>query len=97
MSTFIPDKWKYYKDGITRINDPFWYITCELCGKTYMSCTCLCKCPSCGCMDGDRTLGGKTYDEIVAERGEPDDTYCNDLQYFYDKNEKIRVNQNKSE
>lgn len=59
-----------YSDGITKITDPFWRIDCT-CGKSFLSCICNGKCPVCGRVEGRRMLGDKTFEEVVAERGNP--------------------------
>jgi hypothetical protein len=64
------DRNPYYADGITKIVDPFWHVTCT-CGHTFLSCISNGKCPKCGSAGGVRTLGDKTFEEVVAERGEP--------------------------
>lgn len=70
MSSFVNQQ-KFYSDGITRITDPFWKLTCNQCGKCFVSCICISKCPQCGAVDSSGILGDKTYAEVIAERGKP--------------------------
>ena len=70
MSIFW-DRQMFYSDGITKVTDPFWCIVCAECGHKFLSCTCFAKCPNCGCKEGRRSLGEKTYEEVIAERGNP--------------------------
>jgi hypothetical protein len=60
----------FYADGITKVTDPFWRVIC-ICGHEFLSCISNGKCPKCGGTDGVRMLGDRTYEEVVAERGEP--------------------------
>lgn len=72
MSSLIYKRPEFYSDGITRSTEPFWKMVCESCGKTYMSCVCYASCTRCGSRKyKTRTLGERTYEDIVAERGEP--------------------------
>jgi hypothetical protein len=60
----------FYADGITKVTDPFWHITCT-CGHVFLSCISNGKCPRCGTVVGVRMLGDKTLKEVVDERGRP--------------------------
>ena len=70
MSSFN-ERHKFYADGITRVTDPFWKLTCKKCGELFMSCICISKCPKCGSTEKSGMLGNKTKEEVIAERGEP--------------------------
>lgn len=70
MSSFN-ERHKFYTDGITRVTDPFWKLTCKKCGELFMSCICIAKCPRCGSVENSGMLGDKTKEEVIAERGEP--------------------------
>lgn len=78
----------YYSDGITRVTDPFWTNICHKCGYVFMSCICTGKCPACGSFEADRRLGDVSYQQVIAERGEP---------INQSSSENIRVNQSLSE
>jgi len=58
-------------DGITRVTDPFWKVTCAKCGHIFLSCICTSPCPKCGCLEGDKFLGGIPYNQVIEERGRP--------------------------
>lgn len=60
----------YYIDEITKATDPFWKVYCT-CGFTFLSCISNGKCPKCGRVEGKRMLGDRTFEEVVAERGQP--------------------------
>lgn len=60
----------YYIDGITKATDPFWKVYCT-CDFTFLSCISNGKCPKCGRVEGKRMLGDRTFEEVVAERGQP--------------------------
>ena len=62
---------QFYEDGITRISDPFWSLTCQSCGEYFWSCICIATCPRCGKIVSFGTLGKRTYEEVIAERGNP--------------------------
>ena len=70
MSSFN-ERHKFYTDGITRVTDLFWELTCKRCGELFMSCICISKCPRCGSVKHSGMLGNKTYEEVIAERGKP--------------------------
>lgn len=59
---------KTYSDGITYIIDPFWLGKCRKCGYEYLSCMCTGTCPKCGNDNIEYTLGGRSLEEIIAER-----------------------------
>ncbi len=75
----------YYSDGITRVTDPFWTNTCRKCKDVFMSCICTGECPVCGSIDADRRLGTMSYQQVINERGNPNNS------------EFVRVNQSLSE
>lgn len=85
----------YYSDGITKITDPFWVSICSACGRIFMSCECTCPCPGCGSCQADRRMGDIPYDQVVAERGEPEKSEL--VRENQSLSEKIRVRQRKSE
>lgn len=70
MSISRAEKYKndYYPDGITKITDPFWHISCIDCGKVFYSVTYTGKCPNCGSIKGNAILAGKSLEQVVFER-----------------------------
>lgn len=74
-------------DGITAFSDPFWQNVCPQCSHAFWSVLCTASCPKCGNKQLSRSLGGKTYGQVAAERGRlamPESGFAS-------------VNQNKSE
>lgn len=61
----------FYRDGITRITDPFWRSTCKKCGHVFLTCVSTVDCPKCGSDEVERYLGNIPFDQVVAERGYP--------------------------
>lgn len=61
----------FYRDGITKVTDPFWRSVCKKCGHVFLACLATSRCPKCGSDEADRRLGDIPFDQVVAERGYP--------------------------